>query len=283
MSDRSQQLLVLNFAMICIATSGAFGRSLSIGPEMAIWWRSIIGFIALWAYTRYSGLSWQLPKGRSRWMVLLSGILMTGHWVAYFYALKWSNVATAMVAVFTYPAITTLLEPLFLKTRFQPIHLLLGTLMLLGIYFMAPDFSLKDNYTIGIIAGVVSATIYALRNILMKTQVGSINGSVLMGYQVGIAVLVLFPLFLAAPKLPLANDWLPLFGLGLITTALGHTLFLRSFQHFSVSTASLMSSIQPVYGILFGFLMLGEVPSWSAIGGGILILSTVLIEALRTR
>lgn len=283
MSQRNQQLFLLNLAMICIATSGAFGRSLSIEPAAAILWRSVIGFIALAIYTRISGLNWKLPKGRSRWVVLLSGILMTGHWVAYFYALKWSNVAISMISVFTYPAITTLLEPLFLKSRFQPIHLLLATLMLFGIYLMAPSFSLQDGYTAGILAGIVSATIYALRNILMKTQVDSINGSVLMGYQAAIAVLILLPILLQAPDLPLQSDWWPLLGLGIITTATGHTLFLKSFQHFSVSTASLMSSVQPVYGIIFGFLLLGEVPSWAAVTGGILILSTVVIEGWRSR
>ena len=64
---------------------------------------------------------------------------MTTHWVTYFYALQWSNVAIGMLSLFTYPVITALLEPLILKTKFQKHHLILGFIVLIGVYFLAPD------------------------------------------------------------------------------------------------------------------------------------------------
>lgn len=206
---------------------------------------------------------------------------MTFHWVAYFYALAWSNVAVAMVAVFTFPAITAILEPLLLKQRFQPIHILLAALVLTGVAIMAPSADLNNDLTAGIAMGIFSATVYAIRNILMKTQVNSVQGSVLMTYQVIIAVILLLPLILISGETPLMTDWPALIGLGLITTAIGHTLFLISFRAFSVTTASLIGSTQPVYGIAFGFLLLGEVPGWNTVWGGGLILASVVIEALR--
>jgi drug/metabolite transporter (DMT)-like permease len=39
-----------------------------------------------------------------------------------------------------------------------------------------------------------------------------------------------------------------------------------------------MSGIQPIYGILLGFLFLNEIPSGRSIIGGVLIILTVLIE-----
>ena len=54
---------------------------------------------------------------------------MGTHWVTYFYALQWSNVAIGMLSLFTYPVITALLEPLFFNTRFQLRHLILGALL----------------------------------------------------------------------------------------------------------------------------------------------------------
>jgi drug/metabolite transporter (DMT)-like permease len=71
--------------------------------------------------------------------------------------------------------------------------------------------------------------------------------------------------------------------LGVVTTAVGHTLFLNSFKKFSVGTVSIMSGIQPIYGILLGVVFLSEIPSNRSILGGILIILTVLIEQKSTQ
>jgi len=237
-------------------------------------------FLGLFCW--WQGLSFKLPHRKNRAIIFLSGLLFTAHWITYFYALYWSNVPIAMLSIFTYPAMTTLLEPLLLKQKFQSVHVLLGILVLIGIYFLVPEsFSLLDGKTAGLLMGLASALVYSLRNILMKTQVNSVDGSVLMTYQAAIAAVVLLPVLFVYPPIPPANQFPFLIGLGLITTAVGHTLFLRSFQRFSISTASLISSVQPVYGIGFGMLFLGEFPEWRSVFGGLLILSTVVIEARR--
>lgn len=51
--------------------------------------------------------------------LILAGLFMGIHWVTYFYALQWSNVAIGMLSLFTYPVITAFLEPLFFKTHFK--------------------------------------------------------------------------------------------------------------------------------------------------------------------
>ena len=45
----------------------------------------------------------------------------------------------------------------------------------------------------------------------------------------------------------------------MVTTAIGHTLMVTSLKHFSVTTASIISSLQPVYGIIMAFLFLSEI------------------------
>jgi len=44
---------------------------------------------------------------------------MGGHWITYFYALKLSNVAIGMLSLFAYPIFTALLEPFFIKVKFD--------------------------------------------------------------------------------------------------------------------------------------------------------------------
>jgi drug/metabolite transporter (DMT)-like permease len=74
-----------------------------------------------------------------------------------------------------------------------------------------------------------------------------------------------------------------IFILGVVTTALGHTLFLNSFKHFTIGTASIISSIQPIFGILIAMVFLGEIPHYKSLIGGSIILLTVIIESLRSK
>ncbi len=259
------------------------GRYVPLEPGPATWWRCLLAALLLYAYCRYRGFKLTIDAGAQRRAVLLSGVLMTIHWVTYFYALKLSSVAVGMLAMFTFPAMTTLLEPLLTDKKLEPHHLLLAALVVVGVYFLAPgDFSLENDMFIGMLFGLGSALIYSLRNIMMKKQVKTLNGSVIMLWQVVVAVVVIVPLLFFSSALPTAEAVPYLVGLALVTTAIGHTLFLLSFKHFSISSASLLSCIQPVYGILLGVLFFQEIPTWTSVIGGVLILSAVVVEAFRT-
>ena len=71
---------------------------------------------------------------------------------------------------------------------------------------------------------------------------------------------------------------LALLFLALFTTVIGHSLFLHSLKYFTVTTASLMSSINPLYGILIAYIFLNEIPHWGVYIGGALIIFAVLFE-----
>jgi drug/metabolite transporter (DMT)-like permease len=266
--------------MLFIGTSGILGRYVPLAAPVAVWWRAAIALLILAAFGWWKGSNFKLKGSKQIGIVVLSGVLMGVHWLTYFEALQRSSVAIGMLSIFTYPAMTTLLEPLLLKKEFEGRHLLLAGLVVLGVYFLAPSFSLDDGATIGMLFGLLSAFIYSLRNILMKTQVDSVDGSVLMTYQSGIAAVVILPFLFVHDAMPTAEAWPYLIGLGLLTTAIGHSLFLGVFKYFSVTTASILSCIQPVYGILLGVLFFKEMPTAMSLVGGVLILSAVVVEAV---
>ncbi|PKV51785.1 threonine/homoserine efflux transporter RhtA [Aquimarina sp. MAR_2010_214] len=284
MSKSNQHLkniLELNFAMLLISTSGALGRYIDMPVPVIICFRSILAGILLFIFCRWKGISFRTGS-KDRLTIILSGVLMGLHWITYFYALKLSNVAIGMLSIFTYPVITALLEPILLKTKFQKIHLLLALLVLLGIYFLVPDLDFSNSYTKAVILGIISALCYSLRNLIMKTKVGNYNGSVLMWYQLIVISILLLPFLFIMDSSGIKNQWLPTLTLALLTTAIGHTLFLASFKRFSITTASIISSVQPVYGIIIGIIFLKEIPVFSTIIGGVLILTSVVVESIRT-
>lgn len=272
----------LNIAMLFISTSGVLGRYISMPPPITIWMRSALAIVFLGIFIYYKKIDLKIASRRDLNTILLSGLFLGAHWVTYFYALKLSGVAIGMLSMFTYPIITVFLEPLFFKSRLNFNHVILGILVLIGIYFLTPEFNVGNNITQGVLFGIVSAVFYAIRNILMKKKTSSYHGSMLMFYQMVIITLVLWPVFFIFEANPTTNDWLGLGALALFTTSVGHTLFVLSMKNFSISTASIMSSVQPIYGILFGMLFLGEIPAAKTIIGGILIISTVVIESYQS-
>ncbi|MFD0797547.1 DMT family transporter [Maribacter chungangensis] len=274
-------LLEINLAMLFIGTSGALGRYVDLPVPVTIASRGILAFFVLVLFCKWKGISLRI-KPVHRGTVLLSAILMGLHWVTYFYALQWSSVAIGMLSLFTYPVLTAFLEPLLLKTKLQRIHLLLGAMVLVGIYLLSPDLNFQDSNTLAIAIGVFSALCYALRNLVLKSKVTEYHGSALMVYQAGIIGCLLLPAFFYTDFELVLNQWQGLVALAVITTAIGHTLFLMTFKHFSITTVSILSSIQPVYGILIGAIFLNEIPELTTVVGGMLILGSVVIESFRS-
>ena len=278
-----KNILELNIAIFLISTSGVLGRCISMPPPITIWFRCLLAALFLGIFIWYKKIDLKITNKKDWKTIILSGLFFGIHWVTYFYALQLSNVAIGMLSLFTYPVITALLEPLFFKTKLNNKHVFLGILVLIGIYFLTPEFNLKNNYTLGVILGVISSVFYALRNILLKKKISNYNGSMLMFYQMVTVTLVLWPTLFIFEVNPIANDVPALLILALVTTSIGHTLFVMSFKNFSISTASIISSIQPIYGIIFGLLFLSEIPALNTLIGGFLILSTVVFESIKSK
>lgn len=283
LNSHFKNILLLNLAMLAISTSGPLGRAITMPPVTTIFWRAVATVFILLLYCRWHRHSLRIHSRRATLIIVGSGILLGLHWVTYFHALQLSNVAIGMLSLFTFPIFTAFIEPLLTKARFQPAHLFLGLLTLVGMYFLVPEIDPANTQFQAVGWGTLSAFCYALRNVLMKNQVTNYSGTVLMFYQIVVICLMLSPMLLFLGPGDIAQQWQPVLLLALLTTVVGHTLFLLSFKHFSITTASIMSCTQPIFGILLGAIFLKEYPSWNTYLGGGIILLVVVIESLRTR
>ena len=275
-------LTLLNLGTLCISTSGPLGRFIPLPPPLIIWSRALVAFLVLGAYCLWKKERIKKEFIKNSTTLLWSGTLLTLHWVTYFFALQWSGVAIGMLSLFTFPILTVFLEPLFFKTKLHPIHLIFGVFILIGIYLLVPAFDFESEQSKGLLMGLFSALTYALRNLILKKRIEKIKGSLLMFYQLGITLVLLFPVLMLYPLDTFTAQIPYLLFLGFVTTALGHSLFLNSLTYFTVSTASIMNSIQPIFGILIAFFFLKEIPPASSLIGGGIILTTVVIESLRS-
>lgn len=267
--------------MLIVSTSGPLGKFISMPPPLAIWYRALIAFVALFVFVLFRKGRFRFHEKADIGRLILVSVLMAIHLVTYFFALQYSNVAIGMLSLFTYPVITTLLEPLFTNSKIDGIHILFGIVLLFGIYLLVPNFDLGDEMTLGVALGIFSALTYAIRNILLKKPAEHYGGIELMMVQTFIISLLLVPVACTYSHSDLSTDWAALICLGILTTAIGHSLFISTFKHFTISKISILSSMQPVFGITLAFIFLQEHPSFKTILGGFLIVTLVIVEGFR--
>lgn len=282
-NQHTTHLLELLLGTLFISTSGVLGKFIDLPTPVIIWFRSALGAVFLYIFCRYRRFDITIKSKREFSTILLSAIFLGIHWITYFYALKFSNVALGMLSLFTFPVITALLEPLFIKTKLNLIHVFLGIIVLIGIYILSPDFDFESSQVKGILLGIFSAFCYALRNLILKQHVGQYSGTTLMMYQISVLSILLIPAMFTMDVGNISTQYPYVIILALITTAIGHSIFIHSLKYFSVSTASIINSIQPVLGIIMAFFFLNEIPTWNTFFGGSLILATVVIESMRSR
>lgn len=282
-NQHTNHLLQLALATLLISTSGALGKFIDLPTPVIIWWRCILGALFLYAFCRYKKFSLKINSKKDIPTIVLSTLFLGAHWITYFYALKLSNVALGMLSIFTFPVITAMLEPLFAKTKLDSIHIILGLMVILGIYILAPEFDFENSHVKGILFGVFSAICYSLRNLILKRHVKQYNGTVLMLHQIAILSVILLPFVFTMGTSNITTQFPYVIMLALLTTAIGHSLFINSFKHFSVSTASIINSVQPIFGIIIAVIFLNEVPTINTFFGGSLILATVIIESIRSK
>ena len=266
--------------MICMASSGPLGRFIDMPTSVIIFWRCVLGGIFLYVFCRL--IKVDLRVKRENGPILLLGALFMGiHWVTYFMTLKLTSVAVGMLTIASNPVLTSLLEPMLLRTKFQRSSLLAGVLIIIGVYCLIPDFDVESDFTRGVLLGLFSSLCYSIRNIIMKKLSFHYHGTCMMFYQLLLLIPMLFPFLLVNGNDGFLDFWPQILLLSLITTATGHTIFVMTIGRFPVSTASILGSLQPVYGVILAALFLSETPNFSAYLGGAIIIAAVTLESAK--
>lgn len=282
-NNHLKNLSGLVLATLFISTSGVLGKYIAMPSEVIVWFRSAFAMVFLYFFIKSKKISLKVSHRKTHVSLIISSLFMAGHWITYFYALKLSNVALGMLSLFTFPVITTLLEPVFLKTKLNLIHIVLGIIVFIGIYILAPEFNLESTDVKGILFGLLSALCYSIRVLILKQHVQNFHGSMLMFYQTTVITIVMVPVLFFMDLSGFQSQFPYLLLIALLTTAIGHSLMVHSLKYFSATATTIISSIQPIFGIILAFLFVNEIPTMNTVWGGLLILSTVLIESVRSK
>ena len=280
MKRHTEGLFAVHSAVFIFGLTALFSKFITLSALDITFLRSLFAFIAIGIFIRLRGETLRLQSTRSYFIALLLGVLLASHWVTYFHAMQVSSVAVGVIALYTFPVITVFLEPLFHGERPQPKDIMSALAVFLGIYMMVPEFS-YDNATFqGMLWGVLSALLFALRNTIHGRFFADHSARHALFYQTITVMLVLLPFSIEQVPGVSTLQWQQLLLLGVLFTALPHTLFAHSLLHLKAKTASLVACIQVVYATLFAALLLHEWPTLGTVIGGTIIVSAAMYESL---
>ena len=275
-------LLFANVAVLFFGLAGVLGKLSVLPAPLIVFGRASFAGLVLLAVCWFQHIPLRPKRSRDGFLLLGQGVLLALHWTAFFQAINVSNVATGLLAFSSFPLFTAALEPLLLHQRPSRIQIVAAFLILGGIYLLVPSFTLQNNTTLGVVWGVLSGAAFALLSVTNRWLGRTYSSLMISLYQDGIAAIVLLPIFFltATSAFWMPHELLILLILGVVCTALAHTLFIASMRAITAQTASLLASLEPVWGIVFGILLLAAIPTASTLLGGAIILGATLLPGI---
>ncbi len=271
-NSKSKSLLKIHFAVILFGLAGLFGKLILLPAIIIVFGRVLFASLSLWIYAKIIGQSLTLVNKRDLWFFVGMGILLAVHWISFFYSIQISTVAIGLLTYATFPIFTALLEPLFFKEKHRFQDILWAGVAFIGVALVIPDLNFENKVTQGAFWGVISGVTFAILSIVNKRFTDHYSGLSIALFQDVVATIILLPLVFLYPASWILKDVLLLVLLGVVFTGISHSMFISGLKNIKAHTASIIASLEPVYGILAAILVLKEYPDWQMILGGMIIL-----------
>ena len=134
-SNHYSSLFAIYMATFLAGFTGLFARTI---PADALSITQMRCTVAVLCFCVFMGLTRRSLRLESRGQyvgIWGLGLLMGAHWASYFHGMQVSSIAIGMLAFFSYPVITVLLEPLFARTKISLVDIVAAALVLIGVFF----------------------------------------------------------------------------------------------------------------------------------------------------
>lgn len=281
MTQKIHGLVEIHVAVLLFGLAGLFGKFLTLSPLLIVFGRTFFASITLGLILAFSTIKLRAKSKRDLSALMLLGVILAIHWITFFHAIQISTVAVGLFTFSTFPVFVTFMEPYFFKEKLRRFDMLTAGFVVLGLIFVIPSLNFQNNITQGALWGTISGFTFAVLSILNRKYVGTYPSMMIVWYQNWMATLTLLPFVFFEDLSLQATDVVLLALLGIFCTALAHALFIKSLAHIKTQLASIIACMEPVYGIIFAFVLLGEIPALRTILGGCIILGTIAIATMK--
>src|SRR5438094_491638 len=131
----SSDYLKLHFIVFLWGFSAILGKLVSIPTVEMVFFRSILAALGMGLVILSTKGSFNV-RGSDFGKLILIGFIVALHWIAFFGAARVSNVSVSLVGFATNSLWAAVLEPWFNKTRIKKFELILGLIVMAGLYII---------------------------------------------------------------------------------------------------------------------------------------------------
>jgi len=257
--SRRNALLLLHGIVFIWGFTGILGKLIQQDALQLVYTRTAIAVIGLGigAVWMRRSLSPRTPDMRQ---YLLTGILILGHWITFYGAIKMSTASIAVACLSTSTVFTALMEPFWFKRRIRSYEVVLGVIVVGALLLI---FGLEVEHRLGIAVATLSALLSAWFNVINGVLVKR-DDALRIGFYELLSALVALGIFLfATGALPPPLWEMPTMDivyqliLGLVCTSFAFVAGIAVMKQLSPFTVMLTVNLEPVYTIVIALMIWG--------------------------
>jgi len=272
-------IVALHLAVALFGFAALFGQWIALPPAIIVLGRTLVAAMTL----ALAAPLLRRATGRPSMALAVNGALLALHWVSFFAAVQTASVAIGLLSYASFPAFVVAIESVVQRRRPRLGGAAVVGVVALGLTLLVPDFSWSSRTVQGLAWGLVSGFTFAVLAVRNRAWVSRIGPITLALWQNGFAALWLLGLVASTFDnfVITGRELVLIVVLGVVCTALAHTLFIASLLRVPAATASVVSVLEPAYGIALAALLQGEIPDARTLAGGALIVLAALLATRR--
>jgi drug/metabolite transporter (DMT)-like permease len=277
--------LHLHFLVFIAGFTAILGEAISLGSIALVWHRMLIAFVLTFLFLIFRKYDFKINL-RDFFNFSLAGIIIALHWITFFEAIEQSNISITLAMFSTGAFFASLLEPIFFKRKIKPVEIILGCVVICGVFII---LKANINSFVGVFLGIVSALLASLFSVFNGKLVQNNNPFLISFYEFlsGVVFILLYLIFsdnvsdLTISSL-FSYDYLYVFILGSICTAYAFIASIYILKFLSPYTLVLTYNLEPVYGILLAIFIVPDTEKmeFSFYIGTLIIISTIIINSI---
>jgi drug/metabolite transporter (DMT)-like permease len=283
-NDNLKSYLNLHLIVFIWGFTAILGALITIQSDFLVWYRMFFAAIFLAFFLGFKKKSFKVDA-----KVLIKftfvGLLIALHWILFFEAIKVSTVSITL-SVFSLGAFfASLLEPLFYGRKVLWYEVFFGVIIIAGLGLI---MQVEINYWNGMLLALVSIILGVLFTLMNGKLIVNHDPSVISFYEflagfIFISIYFLFRGSFSAENFVMsAKNWILILILASICTAYAFTASVKVMRQLSPYTVMLTTNLEPVYGIVLAFFIIGgkEKMSTEFYIGAVVIVITVLLNGI---
>jgi drug/metabolite transporter (DMT)-like permease len=281
-SKRPQGIAAVALCAFLWSTSGLFIKLVPWNPLAIAGIRSLFGGLVMLAWLRCPHLTWSRTQ-------VAAAVFYAATMISFVAANKLTTSANAILLQYGAPVYAAILAAPLLgeRTHWYDWVTIAATLGGMVLFFLD---DLSGGSLAGNLVAVASGVLFAFAMVFLRKQKdGSPLESIMLSQFLTFAVSIPF-LFSgmpgtggtgpAASGMPALLAWLALAFLGVFQMGLSSILLAYGVRHVTTVQSFLIAMIEPIFNPVWVFLLLGEVPGWGTLAGGVVILAATSLRSL---